>query len=206
MVKYELDYFDGAGRAETTRLMLHLAGVEFEDKRFGFAEWPEIKESTPLGAVPVLKVDGVDYCQSVAMTRYAAKLAGFYPDDPLEALAVDEAMDCMNEVISKFPWMAATEEEKKSKREEFQKTTMKKYADYYEKKIQLAGGSSFASKPNVADAMLMTQVAAVISGMYDYIDKDFYSAYPGITATCKAIKEALMANENVATYMKSREK
>ena len=141
-----------------------------------------------------------------AMARYAAKLAGFYPDDPLEALAVDEAMDCMNEVVSKFPWMAATEEEKKSKREEFQKTTMKQYADFSEKKIQLAGGSSFASSPNVADVMLMTQVAPIESGNYDYIDKDFYAAYPGITATCKTIKETLMANENVAAYMKSREK
>lgn len=76
MVKYELIYFDGAGRAETARLMLHLAGVEFEDKRFGFAEWPNIKASTPLGAVPVLKVDEVEYCQSVVSLLVASAWLG----------------------------------------------------------------------------------------------------------------------------------
>lgn len=182
-----------------------MAGVDFQDGRFGFPEWPEIKQSTPLGAVPVLEIDGVSYCQSVALARYAAKLAGFYPEDPLEALAVDEAMDCMNEVVALFPWVAATEEEKKTKREAFQQTIMTKYAEYAEKKIQLAGGTSFASTPNVADVMLMTQVDPVTSGIYDYIDTKFYDAYPGITATCKAIKETLMANENVAAYIKSSE-
>lgn len=140
-----------------------------------------------------------------AIARYAAKLADYYPEDPLEALAVDEAMDCMNELISLFPFVAATEEEKKTKREEFQKSTMTTYAEYAEKKIQLAGGTSFASTPNVADVMLMTQVASVASGNMDYIDPKFYDAYPGIKAACTAIKETLMANEKVAAYMESRE-
>jgi glutathione S-transferase len=64
MAKYELLYFNGAGRAETIRLMLQASGVDWDDKRFGFQEWPEIKERTPLGAVPVLKIDDVSYCQS----------------------------------------------------------------------------------------------------------------------------------------------
>ena len=65
-MNYELLYFNGAGRAEAIRLMLHAGGIEFDDKRIGFQEWPEIKETTPLGAVPVLKIDGVSYCQSTA--------------------------------------------------------------------------------------------------------------------------------------------
>jgi glutathione S-transferase len=70
MVKYELLYFDGAGRAETTRIMLHAAGVEFKDTRFPGTEWPEVKPTTPLGSVPVLKVDDVQYCQSVVSLTY----------------------------------------------------------------------------------------------------------------------------------------
>jgi len=54
----------GAGRAETIRILLHAAGVDFEDTRFSGPEWPEIKPTTPLGFVPVLKVDDVPYCQS----------------------------------------------------------------------------------------------------------------------------------------------
>lgn len=64
MVKYELIYFNGAGRAETIRIMLHAAGVDFEDTRFAFNEWQEIKPTTPLGSVPVLKIDDAEYCQS----------------------------------------------------------------------------------------------------------------------------------------------
>lgn len=64
MVNYELLYFQGAGRAETIRIMLHAAGVDFKDTRFSGPEWPEIKPTTPLGSVPVLKIDNVQYCQS----------------------------------------------------------------------------------------------------------------------------------------------
>jgi hypothetical protein len=116
-------------------------------------------------------------------------------------------MDSMNEMVAMFPFKAESEEEKKHLREEFQKVIMMKYAAYAESKIQLAGGKSFASTPNVADVMLMVQVKMVASGVYDYIDKDFYNkdAYPGIHATCEAINDTLMANEKVASYIKSRE-
>ncbi len=44
MPKFVLHYFDFKGRAEPIRLMFHCAGVEFEDRRFQGAEWPEIKK------------------------------------------------------------------------------------------------------------------------------------------------------------------
>ncbi len=62
---HELTYFDAAGRAEPIRVMLHAAGVEFKDNRFAKPEWPTIKATTPLGAVPTLKIDDVTYCQSL---------------------------------------------------------------------------------------------------------------------------------------------
>lgn len=42
---YCLTYFDGRGRAEVTRMMFALAGVEFEDKRVTFQDWPVMKPS-----------------------------------------------------------------------------------------------------------------------------------------------------------------
>lgn len=45
MPKYRLTYFNGRGRAEVTRLMFALAGVEFEDKRIQGEEWPALKPS-----------------------------------------------------------------------------------------------------------------------------------------------------------------
>lgn len=144
--------------------------------------------------------------QLQALSRYAAKLAGFYPEDPLQALGVDEAMDCINEMVDKFPFGPfESEDEKKAARQEFQKGPATKYADFAEKKIQATGGKGFASTPSVADVMLMCQVSSIQSGLMDYIDTGFYDSYPGIMATCKAIKETLMENEGAAAYLKSRE-
>ena len=99
----EILYFDGAGRAETIRIALFAGGVDFTDTRFSGKEWPAIKPTTPLGSVPVLKVDGVAHCQSVALARYAGKLGGFYPEDPVQALIVDEAIESLNELMALAP-------------------------------------------------------------------------------------------------------
>lgn len=45
MVKYKLTYFEAMGRAETARLMFKTAGIEFEDHRITFEDWPELKKS-----------------------------------------------------------------------------------------------------------------------------------------------------------------
>lgn len=103
MPSHEVVYFDFTGRAEPIRILFHIAGVDFEDTRFKGADWPTIKPTTPLGQVPVVKIDGNQYCQSIALARYAAKLAGWYPSDPLDALKSDEAAESLNELMSKAP-------------------------------------------------------------------------------------------------------
>jgi len=35
----KLSYFSLAGKAEATRLMLNIGGIEHDDERFGFPEW-----------------------------------------------------------------------------------------------------------------------------------------------------------------------
>ena len=101
--KHELLYFNGASRTETEtiRIALHAAGINFTDTRFTGKDWPAIKPTTPLGSVPVLKVDGDSRCQSA----YAGKFGGFYPEDPLQALivVVDEAIETLNELMAVAP-------------------------------------------------------------------------------------------------------
>lgn len=41
----KLTYFNGRGRAEPARLLLAHAGVEYEDHRIEFSEWPPLKAS-----------------------------------------------------------------------------------------------------------------------------------------------------------------
>lgn len=43
MVHYKLIYFNLRGRGELARLVLHQAGVQFEDYRVDRADWPQLK-------------------------------------------------------------------------------------------------------------------------------------------------------------------
>lgn len=200
MTTHELLYFDGAGRAETIRICLHAGGVNFTDTRFKGADWPTIKPTTPLGSVPVLKVDGVPHCQSVALARYAGKLGGFYPTDPLQALAVDEAIESLNELMAVAPKHSDPEELLKL-RKEFQAGVMTKYSDFFEGLIQKNGGVGFASDPSIADLTLWGTVKSIRTGDWTGIDATFFDSYKGITATVDSIAK----NEKVVAYYASKE-
>ena len=45
MGKLKLTYFNGRGRGEPARLILAQAGVEYEDERIEFEDWPAFKPS-----------------------------------------------------------------------------------------------------------------------------------------------------------------
>ena len=77
MDKLKLTYFDfSGGRAEPARLALHIGGIPFDDNRFAFGDFAEVRKTTPLDQVPTLHVNDVQVTQSDAITRYAGKLAG----------------------------------------------------------------------------------------------------------------------------------
>jgi glutathione S-transferase len=95
----KLTYFDFSGRAEITRLVLHHGGIPFTDERVAFPKFAEIKPTLPLGQLPVLEVDGKIFSQSIAIARYAAKLTGVYPTEPVEALRVDMIVDSLCELM-----------------------------------------------------------------------------------------------------------
>mmetsp|Transcript_18052 Transcript_18052/g.29913 ORF Transcript_18052/g.29913 Transcript_18052/m.29913 type:complete len:204 (-) Transcript_18052:196-807(-) len=186
---YELTYFDAPGRAEHIRPMLHAAGIDFKDNRFHFKDWAKIQPGTPLGVVPTMKIGNTTYCQSNALARYAAKLAGFYPEDPLEALIVDEVMDTCSEIMSTAP-QDPDPETKKNRRQEWQAGGLTKFSNHIEKRIQEAGGKSVIKTPSVADLAVWAVVDGIKRGFYDHVDAAFFDTnYPGIVATCGAIME-----------------
>ena len=43
--KIKLTYFNGKGRTEPARLILAYAGVDYEDNRIEFEDWPKLKPS-----------------------------------------------------------------------------------------------------------------------------------------------------------------
>lgn len=85
-------YFHGRGLGEPVRLLLTTGNVSFVDHRYSldeFAAMDTLKASLPFGQIPALEVDGVYLGQTDSVLRLAGKLAGLYPDDPVEAARVD---------------------------------------------------------------------------------------------------------------------
>jgi hypothetical protein len=108
-------------------------------------------------------------------------LAGFYPEDALDALMVDEAMETMNELMMKTPQNADVEEKKKARKEFQQEDQMTKWFKFLEARIQAAGGQGFVeSFPSIADVSLWLMCEGIKSGNWDYIDDTFVDGFPGI--------------------------
>ena len=191
MLSHELVYFAVAGRAEIIRICLSIAKIDWKDTRFQFKDWPTIKPTTPLGSAPILKINNVDHVQSMALARYAARLAGLYPEEnPLNALVIDEVMDSVNELISKIPRVAADPKELETLRKEYQANIMPKYAAFLEGVIQRNGGVGIVApspKITVGDMAINAAIKSLSSGELDHIDPKFFESYPGIMATSKMV-------------------
>ena len=66
----KFSYFDMEAKGELTRLLLHAGNFDFEDDRIPFPDWPgEHKAATTFGQLPVLRWDGVELAQSMAIAR-----------------------------------------------------------------------------------------------------------------------------------------
>ncbi|XP_077999205.1 uncharacterized protein LOC144452069 [Glandiceps talaboti] len=149
MPNYKLHYFDTTGRAEVTRLMFAAAGVEFEDIRHTFSEWPEFKKSDKviLGSLPILEVDGKTViAQSYAIARYVANELGFAGKTNLEKARVDMIADAVLDLLNgavKFMF-----EEDKTLQEEYKKvhvtkTVPEKFAALEKLLVANNGGNGF---------------------------------------------------------------
>ena len=100
--KPELMYFNGPGRANSTRLAFHVGGVEFDDTRV--ANWPEVKAdpttapSQLFGYMPAIKHGETLVGESIATALYAAELGiwtkGVLGETPSE-IAKNRATEAM---------------------------------------------------------------------------------------------------------------
>lgn len=96
---YKLTYFDLMGRAEPIRLIFAAAGVEYEDVRISFEQWPALKQSksrirgsrlqtpslitssatvigAPYGQLPTLEFQGKLLAQSHAIEKFLGRMFG----------------------------------------------------------------------------------------------------------------------------------
>ncbi|MGZ5819509.1 MAG: glutathione S-transferase [Burkholderiaceae bacterium] len=175
MPKLKLTYFDfHGGRGEPARLALHIGGIAFEDHRFAFSEFAEVRKTTPFGQVPTLQVDGVQVTQCDAITRYAGKLAGLYPTDAFQALLCDEVMYVVEEANVKFgPTFRMSGEEQKAARLALVNGSMPVYLAWLQNQLKAHGGEYFAdNRLTVADLKVFVDVRALNSGRFDHVPTD----------------------------------
>lgn len=175
MPQLKLTYFDfHGGRAEPARLALHIGGIPFEDHRFTYAEFADVRKSTPFGQVPVLHVDGVQVTQCEAINRYVGKLASLYPTDPFQALLCDEVTYVVEEAGVKLgPTFRMTGEEQKAARLALVNGSMPVYLRWLQSQLVAHGGEYFADQRlTMADLKVFVDVRGLNSGRLDHVPTD----------------------------------
>jgi glutathione S-transferase len=200
MPELKLTYFDfDGGRGETPRLAMSIGGVPFEDDRVKFGDWKALKPRTPFGGLPVLEVDGQAVAQSCGVCRFVGKLAGLYPDDPLQAAFCDETMDAVEEIGVKISASSSIddEDEKKRAREALTEGPLTRYLTALQARLESRGGEYFADgRLTVADLRVFVWMRHLRSGKLDYVPTDLadrvapllarhferVSAHPGVKA------------------------
>lgn len=190
----KVTYFNGPGRAELTRLLLAAGGVEFVDERISGPEFGALKPTLPLGQLPTIQVDGVTFSQSMAMARYAAKVSGLYPADPVAALRNDmisETLCDVGEAFVNIMFVEKDEAVKAEKTKKFVDETIPKAFGVLEGMVQgkFFGGDEMAH----ADVHLFDMLTNGISRV------------PGVTTAAfpklEAVVANVKANANVAAYL-----
>jgi glutathione S-transferase len=90
---YKLTYFDMVGRAAPIRLLFAQAGQRYEDVRVQYPDWPALKSTLTLGALPVLEITQngkkTTVAQSNAIERYLARKFNLAGRDELESARID---------------------------------------------------------------------------------------------------------------------
>jgi glutathione S-transferase len=176
MPNLKLTYFDiHGGRAEPARLALYIGGVAFEDDRISFQEFGAKRAGYPFRRVPVLRVDSVELSQGNAIIRYVGKLAALYPSDALQAAYCDEAMDAVEDIVSKQVVTMSIEDEaeKKAAREALAAGPLALYLQGVQAMLEARGGEYFADgRLTVADLKVMVWVRSLRAGILDYVPAD----------------------------------
>lgn len=174
MTTYKLTYFDfPGGRGEPIRIAFHAAGIEFEDDRLSFAEFMEMRQTTRFNSLPVLEINGAAVTQSNGISRYIGKMAGLYPEDPLQALYCDEVLGALEDINHYLVRTFGLEGEAlKKARQKLVDGWLTVYVKGLGQLLE-RGGEYFAdNKLTVADLKAFVQIRSYRSGKLDHVPTD----------------------------------
>ncbi|EDV23408.1 uncharacterized protein TRIADDRAFT_58007 [Trichoplax adhaerens] len=115
MPSYKLTYFDIRGRAEVSRYILAVAGIDYVDERFTEEEWPKIKPTVknPFKQLPCLEIDGKVFIESLAIENYLAATFGLHGNNNYEKYQIDMVSSAVTDLIEKYMIAAFETDEKR---------------------------------------------------------------------------------------------
>ncbi len=97
-----LVYWNIHSRGDFPIAFMYAGGIEYDLDDEASKTWPAQKDDFPFGQLPILIHGNLTIAQGGSINRYCAKLAGVYPDDPVEAALCDmyyeELLDIFLEV------------------------------------------------------------------------------------------------------------
>jgi len=199
----KLTYFQIAGRGEAIRLAFFLGGVDFQDHRISFSDWPALKSGTPFGGIPTLEINGVTYGQSSSLLRYAGKASGLYPSDPIAALRADEIVDAVEDLYhASGPSFREKDEQKKAALvKNLVDETFPHSFSALEKVLERNGSSPFVlgKDISIADLKLSVFLEGLRSGMIAGIPKDMVDKYPKLAG----VRDGVASHPKVQEWKKA---
>ena len=205
MPQFKLVYFDfNGGRGEPARLAMHIGDIKFEDFRFTFDQFPEVKKTTPLGQVPTLFIDGKQITQGNAINRYIGKIAGLYPKDPMQALLCDEIMGALEDVTNKLVGTFGLEGDAlKQAREELSAGPIMQYLEWVADRLAEQGGKYFVGGTlSMADLKVFSWVKDLNSGRLDHISNLLVKE---VAPTLQAHYDRVAQLPKIASYYASQQ-
>lgn len=190
----KLTYFDFSGRGELARLLFIFGGVTFEDNRISKPAFGALKPTLPLGQLPILEVDGVVYAQSMAISRYAAKLSGLYPQDPLQALHVDMVSETLVDLGNVFADIMFRTPDATARAEKIAKLLSETLPKQFTALDKLVKGKFFAGESaTLADVQFLNVMINFNTNFPNYS----LAGYPKLVAVVENVK----ANAHIAAYL-----
>lgn len=209
-------YFDIGGRADPTRLMFKIGQVPFNDIRITGEQRKAIEEAgnCPFGGWPVLEVGGVWMAQSMSLLRYAARLGGLYPMDPIKGVQVDMVCDTVEDMwgemartikVKSLPENQGKSEEdiaaiRAVMRKHLNDVSFPKYLKNMENVLQKnpeKSGYFVGSSITGADVAVFCMVKHLQRGIMDGIDPKIIETH---APSLVALHDNLAKNEAVAKY------
>lgn len=198
----QLRFYVFQGRAEPMRLACVIGKVPFTDDRIPSGGWMKVKPSTPLGAVPVVEIDGKTAVQSQAILRYIGKLTNMYPSDPLEALNVDQVVDTLADFgATCFRYRGPDKDKLKEERVKMLEQDLPRYMGGLLKILEDMGHKGpylVGDSVTTADLNAFSLVTNFKCGIMDHVPTDALDSYKPLIQSF----EAILAIPEVAEWYK----